>query len=93
MGIKLLNNLVAVRRNDKVDTSSGGIILTETDKESKGIVAAVGPGMYTSEGKFVETTVQVGDEIIFHKETGNTVEIDGEPLLIMSEVNVIGILK
>lgn len=91
MNIRLLKNLVAIRRNPVEETTSG-IVLPNADKDSKGVVVAVGPGMHIND-KYVPTVVNVGDEVVFQKDVGEELEINGENLLVISEMNIIGILN
>lgn len=93
MSIKLLHNLVAIRKVDGEQTSPGGIQLVKQEEQYKGTVVAVGPGIHTNAGTFVKTTVKVGDEVLYTKGSGEMKKIDGEELLIITEPNVVGILQ
>jgi chaperonin GroES len=72
-----------------------GIIIPETvdkEKPAKGEVVAVGPGKY-EDGKHVPLQVKVGDTVIFSKYGYDEVKIEGENYYILSETNILGIVK
>lgn len=96
MGIRLLRNLVAVRPSKDQEVSRGGIHLAKAQTQLRGTVVAVGPGMHTEKGEFVEMVVQKGDTVAFSKQTRETAdkfEIDSEELLIFPEDAVIAIIE
>ena len=77
MKIKPLGERLLVLREEVEEKSSGGIILTESyqEKPNQGEVKAIGDDV---------TTVKVGDTIVFGKySNSDTLEVDGEELLIM----------
>lgn len=73
---------------------SGIIIPESVDKEkpAKGTVVAVGPGKY-EEGKRVPLQVKEGDVVLFSKYGFDEVKVDDQEYYILSESNVLGILK
>lgn len=92
-----LHDIVLVSRDDASKTSSGGIALVaKTNDVNTGTVLAVGPGRYADHSAdFIETTLKVGDRIIFPKTSGYGVELfdqypDAKELIVMREIEVIG---
>ena len=77
-------------------TTAGGIVLTGSaveDTNDRGVVRAVGPGRVLDNGEKVETTVKVGDRIVWAAQTGNPIKLgEDDNYVTMSERNVIGIL-
>ena len=95
MNIRPLHDRVVVRRLEEETTTAGGIVLPDSaaEKPSQGEVLAVGPGKLLDNGKRHEPHVAVGDRVIFGQYGGNTVKIDGEELLILSETEIYGVLE
>jgi len=95
MQIRPLHDRVVVRRKEEETTSAGGIVLpgTATEKPSQGEILAVGTGKILDNGDVQALAVKVGDTVVFGQYSGNTVKIDGEELLIMSENELYGIIE
>ena len=95
MNIRPLHDRVVVRRLDEETTTAGGIVLPDSaaEKPSQGEILAVGPGKVLDNGKVQTPNVKVGDRVIFGQYGGNTVKIDGEELLILSESEIFGVLE
>jgi chaperonin GroES len=84
-----------VRRKEEEKTSAGGIVLpgSATDKPNQGEVLAVGNGRILDNGDVRPVDVKVGDTIVFGKYAGSdTMEVDGEELLILSESDIKAVL-
>jgi chaperonin GroES len=76
MKIRPIGERVLVKREEIEETSSGGIILTQTHQEmpNQGEVMAVGN----------VDDVNIGDTVIFGKYSGSDrVQVDGDDLLIL----------
>jgi chaperonin GroES len=96
MKIRPLYDRVVVRRNEEEETTSGGIILAGSAKEkpNQGEVVAAGDGKLLDSGEVRALAVKVGDKVVFGQYAGsNTIEIDGEELIIMSESEIYGIVE
>ncbi len=96
MKIRPLYDRVVVRRNEEEETTSGGIILSGSAKEkpNQGEVLAVGEGKLLDSGDVRPLAVKVGDTVVFGQYAGsNTIEIDGEELIIMGESEIFGIVE
>lgn len=87
-----LNGRVLVKRDDPQTVTQGGIIIAETaqKKAKRGRVVAVG-GPYMRHGLNVpiEPTVKVGELVYFAEWSGDEVEIDGEPVMVMREEDIL----
>lgn len=96
MKIRPLHDRVVVRRKEEEAKSAGGIVLpgSAQEKPSQGEVLAVGTGRVLQSGDVQPLDVKVGDTVVFGKYSGsNTVEVDGEELLILNESEIYGVLE
>ncbi len=95
MNIRPLHDRVVVRRVEEDATSAGGIVLPDTasEKPSQGDVLAVGSGKVLDDGSVRAVDLKVGDRVVFGQYGGNTVKVDGEELLILSENEIFGVLE
>ncbi|MBI5400522.1 MAG: co-chaperone GroES [Candidatus Yonathbacteria bacterium] len=86
--------LVSVLASD-TKTKSGIIIPDTASKEhpEQGVAVAVGEGRVTDEGKTITPKVKVGDTIIFSKYGPDELKLDGEEYYILSESNILAIIK
>ena len=97
LSIRPLADRVVVKPADKNEEKllASGIIIPETvDKErpAKGTVVAVGPGKQ-EDGKLIPVSVKVGDTVLFSKYGYDEIKIDGEEYFILSESNVLAVIK
>lgn len=94
MKIRPLHDRLIVKRTEERKTA-GGIVIPETagEKPQRGIVQAVGPGKFTSDGKLQSMAVKVGDEVLFGKYSGTEVKIANEDLLVMREEDIMGVIE
>ena len=95
MNIRPLYDRVVVRRKEEEETTTGGIVLPGTAKEkpNQGEVIAVGEGKILDNGDIRPLAVKVGDTVVFGQYAGsNTIEVDGEELIIMGESEIFGVV-
>lgn len=96
MNIRPLHDRVLVRRQEEEKTSPGGIVLTGAaqEKPNKGEVLAVGHGRVLDDGSVRPVDVKVGEIIVFGKYAGSdTVDCDGEELIILSESDIKAVVE
>ena len=95
MKFRPLQDRILVKRIDKEEKTTGGIIIPDTAKEKpqEGEVVAVGNGKRTEDGKVAPMDVKKGDRVLFGKYSGSEIKIDGEEHLILREDEVLGILE
>jgi chaperonin GroES len=93
--IRPLHDRVVVRREEEETKSAGGIVLpgSAAEKPARGKVIAVGLGRIMDNGDVRSLDVKVGDNVIFGQYGGNTVKLDGEELLILSESDIYGVIE
>jgi chaperonin GroES len=91
MNVRPLADRILVRRLDRPEETSGGIIIPDTAKEKpmEGEVVAVGPGKIHKDGKRSEVAVGKGDRVLIGKYSGTEVKIDGDDYLILREEDVL----
>lgn len=81
-----------------IETKIGDFDIPEsaTPKPVKGVVMAVGPGDIIKDGplagQYIQPTCKVGDTVLYSKNSGTEVSIEGEPYMIMREMEVLAII-
>ena len=99
MRLKPVNDKIVVKEinknNDNV--TEGGIILPDTVQDGgllEGEVVAVGEGMYSASGTLIPVVVNVGDTILYNKNTMKSeYTIDGEDYILMSVNEILSIVR
>lgn len=94
--IQPLNDHVIVKPITEDDITKAGIVLPDTvDKErpEKGEVIAVGPGKLLDNGQRAEMSVSVGDKVMFKKYSPDEIKVDDQEYLVISESDILAILK
>ncbi len=92
--VPIYDHLV-VKLEEEEEKTKSGIVLPDTAKEKpqKGKVIAVGSGRILDNGQKVAPEVHVGDTVVFSKYSGTELKLDGEKYLILTESDVLAILK
>ena len=95
MKIRPLHDRVLVRREEEETKTAGGIVLpgSAAEKPSRGEVIAAGNGKIQDSGEVRPLDVKVGDKVIFGQYSGNTIKVEGEELLIMSEAEILAVIE
>lgn len=96
MKIRPLYDRVVIRRKEEEATSAGGIVLPGSAKEkpNQGEVVAIGEGKVLDSGEVRPLALKVGDNVVFGQYAGsNTIEIDGEELIIMGESEIYAVVE
>lgn len=94
MQLRPLQDRVVVQRLDEETKTPGGIIIPDNhaEKPSQGKIVAVGTGYRLQDGSVRNLDVKVGDVVLFGKYSGTEVKVEGKPLLIMKEDEILGVL-
>ncbi|WP_130861813.1 co-chaperone GroES [Bacilliculturomica massiliensis] len=94
MNIKPLGDRVVIKRLEAEEKTTGGIILTASAKEQPQMaeVMAVGPGGVV-DGKEIKMEVKEGDKVIFSKYAGTEIKYDGEDYIIVSQRDILAVVK
>jgi len=95
LSLKPLGNRVVVEPLEQEDVTAGGIVLPETAKEKpqQGLVLSIGPGDRDEDGKRIPMDVAVGDKVLFAKDSGTEIKMDGKKLLILRESDLLAIVQ
>lgn len=100
MKLRPIDDRVVLRRVEADASTPGGIYIPETAREkqsAKAVVVAVGPGRYptaTADNvpERLPMTVEVGQTVLFDKWAGHEVEVEGDKVLVLSELNILAVL-
>ena len=94
MRMQPLHQKYLIRREDATKKTESGIVLTKEEKSNRGVVMEVGTGKILPDGTLQALIVQKGATVIFGKYSDqNTIEIEGETLIIMDESDIFGVLE
>lgn len=95
VNIQPLGDRVLVKPVEAKESKRGGIIIPDSAKEKpqEGIVAACGKGRTTPEGKVIALDVKVGDKVLYGKYSGSEIKLNDEDFMMMSQDDILGILK
>ena len=93
--LRPLGDRVVIQPTPREEMTKSGIVLPDTAKEKpqEGKVIAAGPGRLTDEGKREPMDVKVGDVVLYAKYAGTEFKVDGEELLIVSQKDILAIVK
>ncbi len=95
MRIEPLDDKVVVKRTEAEETTAGGIVLPDAarEKPQEGRVLSVGNGRLMEDGSRGELQVKEGDRDLFSSYAGTEIEVDGGPLLIMNESDILAVMQ
>ena len=94
MKLRPLADRVIIKSSEVEETTKSGLILTGSAKEKPQMaeVIAVGPGGIV-DGKEVVMNVAVGDKVIYSKDAGNEVKVDGEEDIIVRQNDILAVVE
>ena len=95
MKVVPLDDKVVIKRLDAEEKTAGGIVLPDAarEKPQQGRVLSVGDGRLLDSGSRVPHQVSEGDRVLFQRWAGSEVVINGQDLLILSEDEILAIVK
>lgn len=95
MNIQPLGDRVVIKVLESEEKTKSGIVLPDTAKEKsqEGEVVAVGTGRVSDAGDKIAVEVAVGDRVIYSKYAGTEVKFDEVEYLILSERDILAIVK
>ena len=100
MGLKPLHDWVLIRRDESEERTAGGIIIPASARSepSRGVVEAIGPGMYKKEHgrkeeRFVPTVLKPGQRVFFPQYAARDAELDGGEVTLVREEDILGTLE
>ena len=95
MKLNPLYDRVVLQIAEAESRTSSGIVIPDNAKEKSttGTVLAVGPGRITEEGALIPMTVKVGDTVLFGKNTGQNIKVDGQEMTVVREEELFAIVE
>jgi chaperonin GroES len=90
-----LGDKVVVERDETEEKTAGGIYIPDTakDKPSRGTIIAVGTGKVLDDGTRGEMQVKKGDRVLFTSYAPETIKIDDDEYLLMSESDILAVIE
>jgi len=95
VNIQPLGDRVVVKIIEQMEKTKSGLYVPDTakDKPQEAEVLAAGPGARNEKGERIPMDVKAGDRIVFSKYGGTEIKLDGETVMILSERDILGIVK
>lgn len=96
LNVQPLGGNILVEPVTEEATTASGIVLPDTvdkEKPQKGKIVALGTGKLTNEGKVLAFNVKVGDVVVFKKYSPDEIEIEDKDYLIMTEDDILAVVK
>jgi chaperonin GroES len=88
---KTTQDRVVVKPDPDTEKTSSVFILAYNDETTRvGTVMLTGPGRVTKRNVTIPVSLQVGDRVMYTKDTGIAITVDGEALLLFREDELIG---
>lgn len=93
--LKPLGDRVIIEPAEAEKVTKSGIVLPGTAKEKpqQGTVVAVGPGKVTEDGKTVAVGVKEDEVVLYAKYGGTDVNFEGKDYVILSERDILAVVK
>lgn len=94
--IRPLADRVVVKPADREAQTKSGIFLPDTasrERPMEGTILAVGEGRLDDNGQRVPMQVRAGDTVLFAKYGGTEYRVDDVDYLILSEKDILGIIR
>jgi chaperonin GroES len=90
-----LGDKVVVEREESQDKTIGGIYLPDSakDKPSRGTIIAIGTGKLLDDGTRGAMQVKKGDRVLFTSYAPETITIDDDEYLLMSESDILAVIE
>ena len=95
MNLNPLHDRVAVRLVEPETTTPGGIVIPDNAKEkpNTGEIVAAGSGKVLENGTQIPLTVKVGDRVMFGRQAGQAVKVNGEEFTVLREEDIFAIVE
>lgn len=95
VSLQPLGDKVVVSREESQDVTIGGIYLPDSakDKPSRGTIIAIGTGKLLDDGTRGAMQVKKGDRVLFTSYAPETITIDDEEFLLMSESDILAVIE
>ena len=95
MLIKPIRDRILVKPADAETKTAGGLFIPDNAKEGpvRGTVVSAGTGRVTDDGTVVPLVVTEGNTVMYIKGAGQTVKVDDQEHLILTEDQILAIVE
>ena len=95
ISLQPLGDKVVVERDESQSKTAGGIVLPDSSKEkpARGTIVAIGTGKLLDDGTRGAMQVKKGDRVLFTSYAPETITIDDEEFLLMSESDILAVIE
>lgn len=88
------DNIFVEKIEDDQKTKSGLVLPDDVaERPTKGKILAVGEGKVNDKGNLLPMKLSIGDIVLFPKYSGHPIKIEGEERLILSQTEILAVLK
>ncbi|MBA4365220.1 MAG: co-chaperone GroES [Candidatus Cryosericum sp.] len=86
---------VVIKVEKVEETMKSGIVLPDSAKEKpqQGTIVAVGSGVMLDNGTRIPLEVKQGDKVFYSKYSGNEIKLDDEEYVVLSQHDILAIVK
>jgi chaperonin GroES len=95
VSLQPLGDKVVVERDTVEEKTAGGIYIPDSakDKPARGTIIAIGTGKLLDDGTRGTMQVKKGDRVLFTSYAPETIKLDDDELLLMSESDILAIIE
>jgi chaperonin GroES len=95
MQLKPIRDRVVIRLVEAETSTKSGIIIPDAavEKPDQGEILATGEGRITEDGVVIPLEVKTGDRVLFSKNAGQAVKVDGNEYRILKEDDIMAIVE
>ena len=95
ISLQPLGDKVVVERDESLSKTAGGIVLPDSakDKPARGTIMAIGTGKLLDDGTRGAMQVKKGDRVLFTSYAPETITIDDDEFLLMSESDILAVIE
>ena len=95
MKVKTILDKICVKPSEVEKQTTGGILIPESTNElpMKGTVISVGTGRISRDGTVVPLNVNEGDIVVYPQGSGQSIKLDGEEHLILTEEQILAVVE
>ena len=95
MQLKPIRDRVVIRLVEAETATKSGIIIPDAavEKPDQGEILATGEGRVTEDGVVIPLEVKTGDHVLFSKNAGQAVKVDGNEYRILKEDDIMAIVE
>ncbi|MDO8601369.1 MAG: co-chaperone GroES [bacterium] len=97
MSLKPLSDHILIEPIKGAEKTKSGILLPDNAEKKgpeQGLVAAVGPGRKSEDGRIIPVEIKPGQKVLFNKGYGpDEIKIDGKEYLIVKEEDILAIIE